>query len=227
LITEKGFTLIEVLVATSILGLISLTILTTFGSGFAVYERVQSYGGGQADALLALEEMETRLRSLFPFSEIRFEGEAQKISFPAIIETIVIVDDEDMAVSSIGQISYYLDRQENDETMLTSGQKNYSQALSGVEAVENISVSLASVKDLRFRYYAFDKKEGTYVWKDSWPAEEVNLPTGVKIELTFQDGKREIPLVRTVMIPSVRVVDERIGSDDEDGEEEGEGQGNV
>ncbi len=204
------------------MGLISLTILTTFGSGLTVYERVQSYGGVQPDVLLALEEMEMRLRNMFSFSVIKFEGEAQKISFPAIIETIETVDDEDIAVSSVGQISYYLDSADNEAKTLVSKQRNYAQAVSGVEAQYDHSAVLASVKDLKFGYYSFDADEGTYGWTDSWPADKEDFPAGVKIEVAFQDGKREIQFVRTVMIPSVRVVDER---EDAEGDEEEEGEG--
>ena len=64
-ITHYGFTLIELMVAASILGLIGLAVLTAFGSGFHVYERVQSYGGVQTDVLLVLEEMERDLRNTF------------------------------------------------------------------------------------------------------------------------------------------------------------------
>ena len=61
---KKGFTLIELLVSTSILGIIGLTILATFGSGFQVYERVDNFGGAQAEILLALEEIERDLRNV-------------------------------------------------------------------------------------------------------------------------------------------------------------------
>src|SRR3990167_7818362 len=85
---EQGFTLIELMVAASILGLIGLAILTTFGSGFSVYERVQAYGGTQADALLALEEIERDVRNIFQMPTIPVEGGSDRVAFPAIIETV-------------------------------------------------------------------------------------------------------------------------------------------
>ena len=85
LYAEKGFTLIEILVATSILGIIGLTILTTFASGLHVFERVQTFGGSQADVLLAFEEMEKDIRNVFPLSTIAFEGDTQSMTFPADI----------------------------------------------------------------------------------------------------------------------------------------------
>ena len=222
----RGFTLIELLVAASILGLIGLAILTTFGSGFHVYERIQSYGGVQADVLLALEEMERDLRNIFPSSVIPFEGDDQSIRFPAVIEALQQVEGEETVVFSLGQMSYYVESTHEEGAVLIQEQLGYSRALSGMKAGEGREHVLTSVKDLKFSYYAFDGEEGTYGWEDTWPAEKKSHPAGVRIELTFHDGSRDIQLVRTVVIPSIRV-EEEIEDGEEEGEEEGEGQGDV
>jgi len=142
-ISDEGFTLIELMVAASIIGLIGLTILTTFGSGFYVYERVQSFGGVQADVLLSLEEMEKNLRNLFPSSTIGFEGDAQSIAFPTIVETIETVDAEEVVTSSVGKISYYLDDVDGDTRALMSKQQDYSQAVAKIETAEGQKNTLA------------------------------------------------------------------------------------
>lgn len=84
LFAKNGFTLIEVLVSASILGVIGLTILTTFGSGFHVYQRVQTYGGVQANVLLALEEIEQNLHNAIVLSTLKVEGDAKAIAIPIV-----------------------------------------------------------------------------------------------------------------------------------------------
>ncbi len=221
---SRGFTLIELMVAASILGLIGMAILTAFGSGFHVYERVQSYGGVQADVLLVLEEMERDLRNTFPSSAIKFEGDAQSISFPVIIEKIETVEGEDVEVPSIGQASYYLEKDDDTQVLLRQ-QKSYGEAVSGVVQKEDRETALAFVSELTFSYYLFNAEDEEYTWEDIWPEEDEGFPSGVKIDLVFQDGQREVPLSRTVLIPSIRMVDTIVGLDEE--EEEGEVEGEV
>lgn len=218
---EKGFTLIELMVSASILGMIGLAVLTTFGSGLHVYERVQAYGGLQADILLSLEEMERDLTNAFPFSGMGFEGEAQKITFPAVIEVMETVENEETFVSSVGQISYYLS-ESDEQKVLMRDEWDYSQAGLKDKSGNEQSGFFAYVKDIEFSYYFFDETAQEYDWADSWDEEE-NFPTAVKIGLTYEDRGQDIELVRTVFIPAVRVIEEieEGGEGEEGGEEEG------
>ncbi|MCK5081543.1 MAG: prepilin-type N-terminal cleavage/methylation domain-containing protein [Candidatus Omnitrophica bacterium] len=220
---SSGFTLIELMVSTSILGFIGLAILTTFGSGFHVYERVQSYGGLQAEALLSVEEMSRDLNNMFAFSGIAFEGDAQKIAFPAVIETVETIEEEERAVSSVGQIAYYLTG-DDDQKILMRDEWNYSQVSVGDKSKDDQSGFFSYVKDLQFSYYFFDKENEEYIWKDSWFEEEdKGLPAAVKINLTYEDRGQDIALLRTVFLVSPQVVEN--GEEDEEGEEEGESEG--
>ncbi|HQP10584.1 MAG TPA: type II secretion system protein GspJ, partial [Candidatus Omnitrophota bacterium] len=205
-----GFTLIELIVASSILVLIGLAVLTAFGSGFHVYERVQSYGGPQADILLALEEMERSLRNAFFSPAIGFKGETQDISFPGTTEKIEVIDGEETAVETIGQVSYYIVESESGSTLVREW-RPYSEAVSAAASKENRKVPLGAVTDMKFSYYALDGAAEEYLWQDSWSADEneaaAGLPSAVKIEITFNDGQKEIPWMRTVVIPSTYIVD--------------------
>ena len=213
---NKGFTLIELMVSTSILGLIGLAILTTFGSGFHVYERVQSYGGLQAEALLSVEEMSRDLNNTFAFSGIAFEGDAQKIAFPAVIETVETIEEEERVVSSVGQIAYYL-AGDDEQKILMRDEWNYSQAGVGDKSKDDQSGFFSYVKDLQFSYYFFDKENEEYIWKDSWSEEEdKGLPAAVKINLTYEDRGRDIAFLRTVFLASAPIVEAREEEGDED-----------
>ena len=221
LTSEKGFTLIEVLVATSILGVIGLTILTTFASGFHVFERVQTFGGPQADVLLALEEMEKDIRNVFPLSTIAFEGDTQSMTFPAVIEAFEMIDGEEKIISSIGRVSYYIDDATyvNEVTKgLIRAQHNYSQAIAGAQAQEDQSETLASIEDLALEYYYYNEEAEEHGWQSSWSSEEENLLSGVKIAMAYKDGDRDVQIERTVFIPALQKIIEIVEEEGGEGE---------
>jgi prepilin-type N-terminal cleavage/methylation domain-containing protein len=221
---EKGFTLIELLVATSILGIIGLTILTTFASGFHVFERVQAFGGAQADVFLAFEEMEKDLKNLFPLSSIAFEGDAQSVAFPAVIETSELIDGEESVVSSVGKVSYFTDQATyfNDaEKGLTRAAQGYAQAIAETEAQDDQKITLAPVESLLFEYYTYNEETKEYGWQGSWSGKDENLLSGVKIAITYKDGDRDVEAERTVWIPAVQKIFEiKQEEEDEEGEDD-------
>jgi hypothetical protein len=209
------------MVAASILGLIGLAILTTFGSGFSIYERVQAYGGSQTDALLALEEIERDVRNIFPFATIPVEGETDRIAFPAVIETIVEAEGGPTLHSSIGKIAYLVDDGEFENKVLKKSRQNYSAAVSESASDAQEEEVLVAITDLAFRYYSYNSEEETYAWDGSWSAGEGSALKGVEITLTYKDLNRDVQLVRTVLIPTADNSDvEGTGEGDEEGGEE-------
>jgi len=230
---NNGFTLIELMVAASIMGVIGLTILSTFASGFHVFERIQSFGGAQADILLALEEMEKDLKNTFPYLTFPFEGDTQSMIFPAVIETIRTDDDEEENISLIGRISYFVE----DAIYLNEVSKglirveqNYSQASAGNEVTVEQGNILAYIEDLSLEYYSYSEDEDAqdYGWVSSWSDDEGSILAGVKIAITYKDGDNDVQIERTVLIPALQKViglevDEEVigeGEEEEGGTEE-------
>ena len=219
---QSGFTLIELMVAASIMGLIGLAILTTFGSGFSVYERVQAYGGTQADALLALEEFERDVRNIFPMPTIPVEAEADRIAFPAVIETYEEEEEGDTQLhSSIGKISYFLEGMGVEGKVLKKSTQNYSGAVAGSTDSADTGETLVTVNNLAFRYYSYNPEEGKYHWGDTWSEDEGSSLKGVEVTLTYQDLNREKQFVRAVLIPATGGSDAQTGSEGEEKTEEG------
>lgn len=214
-VATNGFTLIEVLVSASILGIISLAVLTTFGSGLHVYERIQSYGGLQANVLLALEEMEKDINNTFPLLTVPFKGDAGKIAFAALIDKVVTVEDEEKIIPAIGKISYFVE-EEDGQKMLARSKWDYPDATSDAQTQDDQKEFLAQIKEIRFSYYYIDEETMEYGWEESWSSEEGEIPSAVKISLTYEDRGQDIQLERTVLIPTVRVVEEKEEDEEED-----------
>jgi len=224
--SRRGFTLVEVLVAATILGFIGLAILTTFGSGFHVYERIQSYGGVQTDALLSLEEIEKNLRNTFPLSSIGFKGDEQQLSFPVLIEKSMISGNgEEVFYSSVGRVTYYLEDRGAEKKALKKKLQDYPQAaLESETASFSETTSVPYVKDLAFRYFSYDDKSQGYAWTNAWTQEDGGFPAGINISLTFDDGRQDVEFNRMVFILSVKeVITVEEDEEGEEGEEDPEG----
>ena len=71
---------------------------------------------------------------------------------------------------------------------------------------------LVSVRDIDFTFYYYDKEDKEYKWVELWDPEEngdegeeisedERVPLGVRLELTFIEGRERITLTRTVLVP--------------------------
>jgi len=205
---KRGFTLVELLITTTILAIIAVAVISTFAGGLKVYERAQVYGGAQADVLISLEKMERDLRNVLDFSRIDFNGSAKEISFGGLIRT---VDSKGNQSVSLGRIFYYFDAMKKE---LITEEQDYSDAVTAIKKGRGKIKSLAPIEDIKFSYYYSDRDTYAYGWKGSWEVEETKdeeqkakdeeedrIPLGVKIEVAFKDGKRIAKLNRTVFIP--------------------------
>lgn len=219
---DNGFTLVELLVATSIMGMIALAVLSAFGTGFYAFGRVESFAEDQADILLALDRWERDVRNSFPSAAVEFKGDSQSISFPSLI---TVFDEEDQGEDvSLGQVSYSFDEQEKTFTIAPTDYVS-SPSAGGQEPPAEV---LAHVEDLHFSYYFYKKEikgeeeKVEHGWKSSWTQQDEGIPRGVKIELTFLKEGQEVPLARTVFIPaggSVIVREEGVEQEHEGGGE--------
>ncbi|HBO97799.1 MAG TPA: hypothetical protein DD648_07295 [Candidatus Omnitrophica bacterium] len=215
---ERGFTLIELLLAASILSIIALAILSTFGAGMRAFERVQSFGGFQADVLLFLEGFERDARNTFAFSGVKFKGDSQSMSFASIGTKL---DEDGNAFTVLEERSYGFD---SSQKALVEKEEDFAPAVSSVTEGSVRTRQVAPIKAVAFQYYSYRKEieDGEEKiesgWQGTWTDEET-IPRGVKVELTFEEGGQEVSLARTVFIPSGG----DIGSDEEEEEEQGDG----
>ena len=99
--SPRGFSLIELVIVSSLLVLVSLAVFSVFSGGLKIYRRAQSYQGEKADILIFLEKMERELRNTFNYSAVNFIGDPEKISFPGIVKKIDAAGGEALAVSRI------------------------------------------------------------------------------------------------------------------------------
>ena len=188
---KQGFTLLELLITTSLIALMGLAIYSTFARGVMVWDRGSKTNIVEREVRFTLRSLAKELRSSFKFSGIEFKGTKNEISFPTYVNTAGIAQAPKWEV---GRVSYFFDSKKN---TFSRWQKSYID-LFQPEKPEAEKV-IPQIKDLGIKYYYFSAKDKMYIWKDSWDDKE-NFPLGVKMTLTIGSGEDEKEFIKTVYL---------------------------
>ena len=88
--SKSGFTLVETLVVVTIFGIIAVGIASTFASGVKLWNRAKNINFSRAELLLNMEKISRELRQSIYVEKIGFEGTAEEVSFPAVINNATV-----------------------------------------------------------------------------------------------------------------------------------------
>jgi len=174
----RGFTLIEVLLAVSISGIVLLTLYKGFSLGIEANRRVRNFTSVEIQK--SLSKLSSELRSAFIYedrkSTIDFIGTSNSLRFISAAP----LDDAGGYVgnSDLKETRFYLLPSKSDKTnSLVYGQTSlYAQK---GKSKERKHVKLAKrIRSLKFEYY-----DGEY-WQSAWNSAQA-LPDAVKISIDF------------------------------------------
>lgn len=195
---KKGFTIVELLIASSIFAVISVAVYTTFSLGMKVWHKAEKLSNEGARVYIKIEKMNRELRETFLLKEkgLFFWGSKNRMYFPAIVK------------SEVSNLYYSFD---SGSLTLMKGSEVLKKILSDFEEEKKkkeikqddkidgkekerrfpqMSFYLSGVPDMKFSYLGFDVKKNKSVWKDEWKEEA--LPLAVKTEITLKDEKQTI-----------------------------------
>ncbi len=188
----KGFTLLELLITTSLIVLMGLAIYSTFVRGVMVWDRGGKTNIVEREVRFTLQSLAKELRSSFKFSGIEFKGTKNGICFPTYVNTAGIAKAPKWEV---GRVSYFFDSKKG---VFSRRQESYIDLFR--DKLPQAKEKISQVEDLEIRYYFFDAIGKTYKWKDSW-SDKQDFPLGVRIELTTLSDEKEQKFVKTVYLP--------------------------
>ena len=197
---ENGFTLVEVLITTSLIALVSLVIYGLFDSGIRVMKKI-SRPVSEERIHFFLEKFSHDVQNLFSYTGVPFRGEINSASFATLIQTEAQLGDD----RGIGRVTYVYDPK--NQTIYRK-QLNISELYEIKEDEEGNDLDgateiLNQVTSCRFQFYRLDLSNQSYLWEDSWDQLEQNkgLPVAVKLDFRFMDEGEEYHVSRTITIP--------------------------
>ncbi len=125
---QTALTLVEVLLVSAMIGVVSLALYQALSNGLRIWERSR-VSCVEEDAMFFLDKLTMDLRNAFTFSLFEFEGEQDRIVFSTIVAVPMAASGSDEAVvyiDQIGRVEYGFDAERK---AVFRRQANYGQAV--------------------------------------------------------------------------------------------------
>ena len=198
-----GFTLLELIIAFSILGLMASVVFSSFRLGLNSYEKSQERLEFEARRRVLQDLIKRQIGSLYPvrpsasFIDLQ-EAEAQGTELPAFSRIPLFYGTPDSVTFAtvaplmlqenpgLTIVRYGLSRDEVGDSFLGAVEARYM-GLGSFTAMVNSPRGdplplIEQVEDLEFLYYGYDPQSESYEWTSYWIGEEkLAVPQAVKI----------------------------------------------
>jgi prepilin-type N-terminal cleavage/methylation domain-containing protein len=189
---SPAFTLVELLVVVSILGVVIGVIGACLSGGIRVWDSAQRLTSPEGEVVLGLQVLEKDLANAFDFQAIPFAGTADSLTLAMILR--VSPDDGKPPERRIGTVQYTFDRAKQ---ALLRSQWVYPRSPDAAQGQETLIPGLEQFSLL----YAATDREDEAGWQDSWE-DATNRPAWVRIDLRFETEGESQEVTRLVMLPA-------------------------
>jgi len=199
IINKKSFTLVELLIAVTIITVIILSVYSAFSTGILAYKKIDSAFDTYQEARIILNKLEADLKNSFVYSKESsfFKGSAKALDFFNVSQ----VYDKEQEHTNLCRIKYQVE-----------GNTLKRTAYSGLAALTEEESTLPqdfsnSIKNIDFEYaYMSEGEEKDILWQNTWPQKEgqvEQLPLAVRIKLVLisTEAKQQKMLEFTKIIP--------------------------
>ncbi len=206
-----GFTLIEVVVTMTILGLILLIIFGAFRLGLSAWERGSRTREDFQRERTALRMISGQVKSMVPYKiktekaegdYLAFEGKENSLKFVSALSLkaqrpegfVFVIYEFKSGGPEGGRLVVYEQRAVNSDFFEEGFREDR-----GISVMEGIS-------EVRFEYYreADDEKNRAEEWIENWDAkEEKELPRALRMTVTYKNGKNEKEEISMNLLSSI------------------------
>jgi len=194
--SNKGFTLLELLLAASISAVIFVAVYSSFYAAVLNYKRVNSRSSTFQAGRAVLNKISSDIKNSFVYlkSDSGFKGENKSLEF---FTKIISFDQQQEEYLEVAKVKYSILNQE-----LVRQQAKGINTIKP-ESGKEIKAIVQEIKDLKFEYASALPADALnlYEWADSWPKDDTQvgkLPLAVKVCLFVgtekQEFQRIIPL---------------------------------
>jgi len=184
---RKSFTLIELLIAVTIITVILLSIYSAFTTGILSYKKIDAAFDVYQEARVIFNRLEIDLKNSFPYRKDTslFKGTSQYLDFFTVLD----IYDKDNINTDVCLIRYQLEPGSLKRIAFIG---NNALDAGAIPETEELS---GNIKSIDFQY-ASDNKTGkdAFTWQSIWPqgvTQEHQMPIAIKIKLGVIDRKEK------------------------------------
>ena len=189
-LTQSGFTFMEMIIVSAMVGVVSLAIYATLNNGLKIWQRVNEQLPTE-ELNIFFDRFNSDLRNCFSFSTSPFVGDKETFECASLLYS------PRLGVRTVGKVQYLY---ESHDGLLKRSQSDFSGVYNKEEPAHSHVIS--RVKMLKFHYLAFDETLKRYDWLDTWDKKE--LPLAVKMELEVEYNNQVELFNKIVRIPVSR-----------------------
>jgi len=183
---EEGLSLIEMLIAVSILSFIGLVLYTVFYQGTKLWQR-SLLMKPDIESDIIFEKMAHDLRSAYSAKMGSFGGKADHVEFFAYSRGAIEEPNGEIRIHSPAKVRYHFD-------------DTARQLYRGEETYMKLSPLGENLKECKFEYYHEDAARKVYEWKDFW--DSPCPPKAVRVSLRFDDQKETVFHTKIISLPA-------------------------
>lgn len=186
-----AFTLIELMITTSIIAVIMLSFYCTFSLGINTYQKTKGLSrlNYQARHFINILEKDLKNSIIYSKDNAGFAGNQKTITFFTISDSIT---KEAKLQPQVLRVSYYL----KDSAIFRE-----TQSLNDSLEFEGESCqALMPIREMNFSYAYVDNGRSDFIWKNFWRQDDI--PQGISLNLYLEDNQtnQEISLRKVIFI---------------------------
>ncbi len=205
---KRGFTLVEVMLAMTITGIIVLMIFGVFRLGLSAWEKGESVQKEYQNARVISQLMGRQLKSAFPYRVKTEKAEGDFVFFEGTARGVKFISSLPLKTryaEGLVYAAYEFEEGAEGGRMLLYEQRALNKNFVDEPPNREEGVSLwEDISEIRFEYYRAEDPEKTRSaeWVEQWNArEEKQLPRAVRITVT-EKKRSERPIVIETSLPA-------------------------
>jgi prepilin-type N-terminal cleavage/methylation domain-containing protein len=182
---EKGFTLLELLIAAVLTSLVGIVIYTTFYQGLNIWKRAVRTNP-QIDFEFFFSKFEKDLHNIFFYASPAFIGKSSSIEFYSLLPSLEVskVANGGQLIASPTNVKYSFDLEKQ---AIRKVERDIYQLLHAEKKrVSKEREAVSDIRNLAFQYYGYDERTRNHRWWDDWINECV--PQAVKVRIEYEQG---------------------------------------
>lgn len=187
---EAGFTLLELLIAMTLLGLLMVLLFGGLRFGARVWERSEAHTTDLDDIRIAQTFIRSEIEQAYPLlvladplhPHIDFDGAADAVRFLASAPT---------GIASAGRVHIDLRAVSQDGGTVLMVKARPELSWDDTPGATHAEVLLTGVRSLSFSYFGSENPDAPARWQDIW-TNRLHLPRLVRLRVAFEPGDKRI-----------------------------------